>query len=285
MPVLWKKLLVWIWNSGHRVAWGIGEYGGAIVRGRIEHCTCCGRFGPMLLRRRSIPPKLVAMWGLSSREAEALIRKETLVCVFCGAKLRARRLAQIVIESYPGSGDAPKSLREWATSPESKVLSIAEINLISGIHEAIRALPLLRFSDFGEDDSSPSEDLTRLSYADESFDLVLTSETLEHVPDFDAALREIHRVLKPGGLHIYTIPLLSRTVKTFARREIGPDGSMVDLTPPISHPGGDWGYPVFTEFGADVLQLIDQAGFATTIHFGPTNEDDLAQVYVSRRSR
>jgi ubiquinone/menaquinone biosynthesis C-methylase UbiE len=45
----------------------------------------------------------------------------------------------------------------------------------------------------------PSEDLCALSYADASFDLVVTSDTLEHVPDVDAALREIPRVLHEFG--------------------------------------------------------------------------------------
>ena len=57
-------------------------------------------------------------------------------------------------------------------------------------------------------DGFRSEDLTRLTYSDASFDLVLTSETLEHVPDLEAALREIRRVLVPGGRHIFTIPQL-----------------------------------------------------------------------------
>jgi len=38
-----------------------------------------------------------------------------------------------------------------------------------------------------------NEDICRLTYADASFDLVLSSDTLEHVPDFRAALRETRR--------------------------------------------------------------------------------------------
>ena len=239
----------------------------------------------MLARPRSIPPKLVAMWGLSPREAKALVNKETLLCFFCGAKLRARRLAQVLIEALPTSGEKPKSLREWASRPESRGLRVAEINLIEGVHEAIAPLPFLQSSDYSEQPSDlvPSEDLTNLSYRDESFDLVLTSETLEHVPNFDGALKEIYRILKPGGFHIFTIPVRPCLESTFARREIAPDGSIVDHAPPVSHPGGDWGYPVFTEFGLDVVNIVDRAGFSTSVQFGPLTEDDLAQVYVSRK--
>ena len=45
-----------------------------------------------------------------------------------------------------------------------------------------------------------------LPYADESFDLVTCSEVLEHVENYRAVLREIQRVLKPGGLMVVTTP-------------------------------------------------------------------------------
>ena len=49
-------------------------------------------------------------------------------------------------------------------------------------------------------------DAQRLPFEDESFDRVLTSEVLEHLPDDAAALREIHRVLKPGGVLAISVP-------------------------------------------------------------------------------
>ncbi len=55
------------------------------------------------------------------------------------------------------------------------------------------------------------------------------------------------------------------------------------MEPTIFHPGGDVGYPVFTELGADLTTLLDEAGFRTEVHFAPLTEDDLAQVFVSRK--
>lgn len=49
-------------------------------------------------------------------------------------------------------------------------------------------------------------DATRLPFADDSFDLVLTSEVLEHVQDDVAALREMVRVIRPGGTFSCTAP-------------------------------------------------------------------------------
>jgi ubiquinone/menaquinone biosynthesis C-methylase UbiE len=49
-------------------------------------------------------------------------------------------------------------------------------------------------------------DALRLPFADNSFDGVICSEVLEHIPDYRAALREIQRVLRPGGYFFASVP-------------------------------------------------------------------------------
>jgi len=49
-------------------------------------------------------------------------------------------------------------------------------------------------------------DGTRLPFADASFDKVIASEVLEHVPDDDAAYAELMRVVRPGGTVAVTVP-------------------------------------------------------------------------------
>jgi SAM-dependent methyltransferase len=232
------------------------------------------------------------LWGLSSRLAEALARKESCDCSHCGAKLRCRRLAQVVLDLYP-VGNPPalaRSLADWGAHPQVQSLRIAEINRIDGVHAQLAKLPLAALSDYSP--GAPpgaaaglnrSEDLTRLTYPDGSLDLILTSETLEHVPDLDAALSELRRVLVPGGHHVFTVPVLPSVARSFARSVVLPDGSIEDRAPRICHPGGDAGYPVFTEFGSDLPELISQAGFEVEVFFGPPSEDELAQVYVATK--
>jgi SAM-dependent methyltransferase len=50
-------------------------------------------------------------------------------------------------------------------------------------------------------------DITTLPFADESFDAVLCSHVLEHVEDDRAAMRELVRVLRPGGWALVMVPL------------------------------------------------------------------------------
>ncbi len=78
-------------------------------------------------------------------------------------------------------------------------------------------------------------------------------------------------------------PSCRETPRTFPRAVVRPDGSVEDRAPRIAHPGGDWGYPVFTEFGADLPDCSRRAGFEVDVLFGPTRDDDLAQVYVCRK--
>jgi SAM-dependent methyltransferase len=284
-------LLVPIWNGGHRIGWLLRDYLTAIAFGRWERCPVCGRVRLMIYRRRVIPPRLVELWGLSPTLAEAFARKESSDCSGCGAKLRARRLARVLLTSYPGhDGRTLPSIRDWVDDPRVRRLRIAEINRIDGLHEQLSRLPDLAYSDYapGQPPGSAaggvrSEDLTRLTYADEQFDLVVTSESLEHVPDLARALREIHRVLKPGGTHIFTIPQVPGVPKTFARTVLRDDGSPEHLAPPIRHPGGDVGYPVFTEVGADFPDYLNQAGFQVEVFFGPNRDHDVAQVYSTRK--
>jgi SAM-dependent methyltransferase len=292
LPRWLKRVLLPVWNGGHHLAWRVGEYANAARVGRFERCSVCGRLAPILYRRWVIPPRLEELWGLSRRQAEALARKESCDCGFCGAKLRARRLASVLLATFPTGTPLAlaRSVTDWVRRPEAQALRVAELNLIEGLHQQLRRLPSLTYSEYRENadpglvvDGVPSEDLTRLTYADASFDLVLSSETLEHVADFDCALRELHRVLASGGWHLFTVPMLPGVPATFARTIVTPDGTLEQRAPRICHPGGDVGYPVFTEFGADLPMILERAGFEVTVHFGPTTDDDLGQVYACRK--
>jgi SAM-dependent methyltransferase len=51
-----------------------------------------------------------------------------------------------------------------------------------------------------------SGDATRLPYPDDTFDRIIASEVMEHIPDDIGALDELYRVLKPNGTLAVTIP-------------------------------------------------------------------------------
>jgi ubiquinone/menaquinone biosynthesis C-methylase UbiE len=69
-----------------------------------------------------------------------------------------------------------------------------------------------KFSDFDQPDNQDksfglsSANALALPFADHTFDKIICSEVLEHIPDYQGALQEIDRVLKPGGLFCASVP-------------------------------------------------------------------------------
>ncbi|MDA1925440.1 glycosyltransferase [Bacillus cereus] len=51
-------------------------------------------------------------------------------------------------------------------------------------------------------------DITRIAYENNTFDVILCSHVLEHVPDDEKAMRELYRVLKPNGWGIIQVPIV-----------------------------------------------------------------------------
>lgn len=79
------------------------------------------------------------------------------------------------------------------------------------------------------------EDLQQLSFADNSLDVLLTSDVMEHVPDALAAEREIVRVLRPGGIYCFTVPLHPYAETDLVLATTEADGSITYFADPIYH--------------------------------------------------
>jgi len=76
-----------------------------------------------------------------------------------------------------------------------------ELNL--GINDTIRELILARRSNVRD---VLYDDMTKSALPDAAFDCVVAVEVLEHVEDDRAFVKEVHRVLKPGGAFLMTTP-------------------------------------------------------------------------------
>jgi ubiquinone/menaquinone biosynthesis C-methylase UbiE len=61
-------------------------------------------------------------------------------------------------------------------------------------------------------------DAMRLDFPDDTFDIVYAANLLHHLPDANAALREMHRVLKPGGKACFWDPLKHNPIINVYRR-------------------------------------------------------------------
>lgn len=63
--------------------------------------------------------------------------------------------------------------------------------------------------------ASVKADLCNLPFPNHSFDVILCNHVLEHIPEDTKALRELYRVLKPGGWGILQVPQDLQRDKTF----------------------------------------------------------------------
>ena len=111
-----------------------------------------------------------------------------------------------------------------------------------------------------------SENLEQMTFAPESFDLFVTQDVMEHVLKPLDAFAEIGRVLKPGGAHVFTVPLYKGRTTRVRAREC--DGEIEYLEPEEFHvnPIDDTGSLVVTEWGDDIADVISEAsGMTTTV--------------------
>lgn len=99
------------------------------------------------------------------------------------------------------------------------------------------------------------EDTARLPFDDGEFDTVTVVAALNHIPNRAEALKEAHRVLKPGGIIITTmIPASVGWAWHFLRRSLDADQTERGMSP-----GEIWGLS-----RGEVNGLLEQAGFRVT---------------------
>jgi len=241
---------------------------------RGSPCPVCAR-SRIERRRRIISDALAAAWELSPEWRARFDEREGVYCPLCHSNRRSQQLAATLVRHLNREfGLACRSLRELASHPRFHTLSVAEMNACGQLHYWLARHPGLAYSEYQAQPPVRSEDLHRLTYADASFDLVLTSETLEHIPDLPRALAEIRRVLKPGGAHVFTTPVVWDRATSRPCARLGPDGGIEHLRPASFHglPGTTAGdMMVIVEFGADIIALLERAGFEVRVEQDETN--------------
>jgi SAM-dependent methyltransferase len=215
-------------------------------RGR---CAVCGTEG------RLVRNSWVLSGELRRRYGAELADRESRFCEHCGCSLRVRRIAEVLVGLY-GAGAA--TLAELVREDGFRALRIAEINSVGRMHPYLAEAPGLVHVEY------PEEDIQALSWDDETFDLVLTSETLEHVPDPRLALRETRRVLRPGGRHVFTVPVDQSVAVTRSREGLEPEHH--------GRGGGPFALVtrkadmlVHTDFGLDLPDVVRAEGFEVAI--------------------
>lgn len=103
-------------------------------------------------------------------------------------------------------------------------------------------------SDAFRDNEDLAEDITELHLEDARFDLIICHRVLEHILDDRAALREMFRVLVPGGALSVSVP---QSMNRAATNEW--------VIPDLSHNGH------LRQYGRDFEERLKEAGFAVRV--------------------
>lgn len=194
------------------------RYAGLAVR-----CPCCGgRFRGFLPGGQNNRP-----------DAE---------CPGCGCRERHRLLWLYLVNRTP---ILTSRLRVLHLAPERvirrRLLALPNLVYISGDLDSPLAKTTL--------------DILALPFPDTSFDVILCNHVLEHIPDDARAMRELHRVLRPGGWGIFQVPL-----NPF--RDTFEDSSIIDPAERTRLFGQEDHVRIY---GCDYRTRLERAGFTVTV--------------------
>jgi SAM-dependent methyltransferase len=209
-------------------------------------CDVCGGTG--FADRPVLWDLLCSEWQLAPSERAYVDRQQGTTCTGCGSNLRSIALARAILRGLGAAG----TLNDWVAGGSAASVRVLEINDAGTLTPTLRRLPQHRLATY------PEIDIHALPYPDASFDIVVHSDTLEHVAQPVRALAECRRVLRRGGLLAFTVPTI---VGRLSRNRAGlPHSFHGDAA--TSSPD----FAVVTEYGADMWTHVVQAGFgAVTI--------------------
>ena len=179
--------------------------------GSTYACPVCGtglrRFKPIW---KSFVRKLEEHGFVHPIDSLETFNVASHTCPACGASDRERLYALYLEERFRSLDQTRRrTLVDFAASP--------------GLSRRLRALPFVayRTADLYRPGVDDRVDISNMAiYGDGAIDMFICSHVLEHVPDDRRAMRELFRVLKPGGFGIVMVPLVVGVEETHEDRSI-----------------------------------------------------------------
>jgi hypothetical protein len=188
-------------------------------------------------------------------------------CPSCGSRER-HRLAHLWITE--GGGDRLVGKRILHFAPEKTV------------RRQMRGNPLYETADLHQPGVTHRVDITSIPLPDARYDVVMAHHVLEHIPDDRTAMRELFRVLAPGGVAVLSVPINASRHETYENPAItDPAERAVHFSAPDHK----------RYYGLDFADRLAEAGFAVeTFRLPPELEPRYGLLraewlYIARKPR
>lgn len=177
--------------------------------------------------------------------------RDHLLCSRCGSIPRERALALVLGRRFPNWRDL--AIHESSPHPRGASLKLKREcrSYVASHYFPSKPLGMVV-------DGFRNENLEVQTFLDESFDLVVTLDVMEHVNQPGDVLREVERTLKPGGAYIFTSPTYKDRVTSERRALYNTDGSILHHAEPEYHgnPISDAGSLVTFHYGYDFAERV-----------------------------
>lgn len=195
--------------------------------------------------------------------------RETLRCAGCHSKMRDRTVTfGLLTVLNRRLGAAAETLDELAPLVPAD-LRILDTDANSRFGKLLRSAPGYVASLYLPDEENGATldngalnvNLEQMPFQDDSFDIIITSEVMEHVRYLDQAHREIARCLRPGGTYLFTVPYDDGLSHTLRLIDPVTDEHLVNRP----HIHGDpqlrsEGIKSYRVFGRDIVDDLRKAG-------------------------
>lgn len=179
--------------------------------------------------------------------------KWSVRCVKCGAAANSMALVSVLKNEI----NEWRELNIYINSASGPYFSFLKKNC----KKLINSLFFPNIKSGGYFNGVQCQDLQNLTFEDNVFDICTSAEIFEHIPNDEKAFKEIFRVLKPGGYHLFTVPQIEKNETV--ERASGEGENIKYLKPPTYHNDSIRGGKVlcYRDYGRDILNKLSSVGF------------------------